>query len=77
MQIHDRAAGRRVNTPGQVLLSSRSGAGSGFTLGTAEEGALRLTLSDGRTQSAWESDAGVLQRDKRHHISVIVDGVSD
>lgn len=60
--------------PGQVLLDNRLSTGPGFALTTAPGGALRLELSDGRTESAWQSDAGVLRAGRRHHVSVIVDG---
>lgn len=60
--------------PGQELLDNRLPTGAGFALTTAAGGALRMCLSDGRTESSWESDRGVLQAGRRHHVSVIVDG---
>jgi concanavalin A-like lectin/glucanase superfamily protein/BNR/Asp-box repeat protein len=59
---------------GQVLLDSRTETGQGLLLATAEGGALRLTLNDGREESGWSSDAGLLQAGKVHHVAAIVDG---
>ena len=42
---------------------------------TAEsDGSARLYLSDGKTQCAWSSDAGVLRAGSRSHVVAIVDG---
>lgn len=60
--------------PGQVLLDNRTPAGKGFALATAEGGALRLTLHDGRQESTWTSDPGTITAGKQHHVAVIVDG---
>jgi hypothetical protein len=60
--------------PGQVLVDSRDGQGRGLLLATAAGGALRIVLHDGRTESAWESDAGSLRVGVAHHVVVTVDG---
>ena len=61
-------------TPGQALLDSRDGEGKGLLVATADNGSLRIALSDGRTEAAWSSDCGVLQAGKPHHAVVTVDG---
>lgn len=33
-----------------------------------------MTLDDGWTRSAWDCDAGVLQRGRLHHVVICVDG---
>lgn len=60
--------------PGQPLLDTRTPEGRGLLLETAANGALRLTLSDGRTVSSWSSDAKVIHPNKRHHIVAGIDG---
>jgi hypothetical protein len=60
--------------PGQVLLDSRDGQGRGLLLATAAGGALRIVLHDGRSESAWESDAGSIRAGGAHHVIVTVDG---
>ncbi|MBM3753580.1 MAG: hypothetical protein FJW38_06330 [Acidobacteria bacterium] len=54
---------------GQTLLAS-----AGATLRTIAGGAVELTLSDGRTENRWASDAGSIVAGKPQHIVVIVDG---
>lgn len=60
--------------PGRVLLDNRDGQGRGLVLRTAERGALRIALHDGRTESAWESDAGTLRPGRAQHVVVTIDG---
>lgn len=59
---------------GQVLLDSRSEGGAGLSLASTERGTLRLTISDGWTECAWECDPGLLTPGRTHHTAVIVDG---
>jgi len=54
---------------GQTLLASASA-----TLRTIDGGAVELTLTDGRTESRWASDAGSIAAGKPQHIVVTVDG---
>ncbi|NUQ64094.1 MAG: hypothetical protein HUU20_16590 [Pirellulales bacterium] len=61
-------------SPGQAILDSRNEAGKGLLLSTAEPGALRITLHDGRQESSWECDRGAIQAGKLHHMVVSVDG---
>lgn len=60
--------------PGQTLLDSRDPSGKGLHLATAPGGTLRLTLSDGRTESSWASDPALLSADTLHHVAVTIDG---
>ncbi len=60
--------------PGQVVFDSRDDKGKGIVLETIADGAVRITLNDGQTGFSWDSDAGVFESGKRHHIAVIVDG---
>jgi hypothetical protein len=73
--------------PGQIVVDSRAAAkGAGFVVTTAEYGALRLELTDGRNRTAWTCDPGRLTPGQRHQvvfnvdvaprlISIVVDGV--
>lgn len=62
-----------VNLPnldaGHTLLSS-----AGLALRTVAGGAVELTLTDGRTENRWASDAGSLAAGRPQHITVVVDG---
>ncbi|MGH9673052.1 MAG: sialidase family protein [Bryobacteraceae bacterium] len=60
--------------PGQVILDNRTPDGRGFALRTSGVGAVELFLNDGRTDNAWESQPGMLEAGKLHHITVVVDG---
>lgn len=60
--------------PGQMVCTNRDEHGRGFELRTAKQGALELVLNDGRTESRWTSDPGMLQTETMHHVAVIVDG---
>jgi len=59
--------------PGQVLLDTRDEAGRGIALTTIGKGAVRIELSDGEAKASWDSDPGLLQPGKLHHIVAIVD----
>jgi hypothetical protein len=59
---------------GQVLLDTRTPAGKGVTLVTAGDGAVRLTLNDGRTECSWTSDRDTVSPGKPHHVVATVDG---
>jgi hypothetical protein len=61
-------------TAGQAVLDTRDGGGTGFALTTTAAKTLRLVLSDGRTEAAWETDPGVLSAGEWHHVVVTVDG---
>ena len=61
----------RTLTPGQVILDNRAEDGHGFCLRWQ---AIEIVLNDGRTESRWESDAGLLAPDEPQHVVVVVDG---
>jgi hypothetical protein len=61
-------------TPGQVVLDSRDATGKGAALTTTDTGTLKLTLNDGRSESSWDTDRGVVQVGQRQHVVVTVDG---
>jgi hypothetical protein len=56
------------------LLDSRAKDGSGILLAAEADGALRITLNDGRTECAWASDRNLLTAGKTHHAVITVDG---
>lgn len=59
---------------GQVLLDARDAFGNGWNLTTTGQGTIQLLLNDGRTQSVWDCDSGVIQPGQTHYMSIIVDG---
>ncbi|MDO8545288.1 MAG: LamG-like jellyroll fold domain-containing protein [Opitutaceae bacterium] len=63
-----------ANASPRVLLDNRDTRGRGLELGTTPAGAIRLVLNDGRTESAWESDAGAVRPGTIQHLVVTVDG---
>jgi hypothetical protein len=60
--------------PGQILLDGRTENGQGLCLRTTERGTVEIVLNDGRTENRWDSDPGMVQAGKAHHMVVIVDG---
>ncbi|MBZ0299710.1 MAG: hypothetical protein K8J31_08225 [Anaerolineae bacterium] len=58
---------------GQVLLDGRDEAGRGIWLTTTDRGTVQINLRDQRMGVTWDTDPGVLQAGKDHHIAVIVD----
>ena len=61
---------------GQEIVSNRDESGKGFALVTAGNGSVRIELCDGWMGAYWESDPGVLQVDRTHHIVMILDASS-
>ena len=69
-------------TPGppggrEIILDTRDEAGRGLVLETGGAGGnvvLRLTLDDGRTQGAWDTDPGALGGRRPQHVVAVVDG---
>ncbi|MGV3721269.1 MAG: LamG-like jellyroll fold domain-containing protein, partial [Actinomycetota bacterium] len=59
---------------GQKLLDSRDARGKGILLETAGDGALRLTLNDGRQEAVWMSDRRGLTVGSAQHVVATVDG---
>ncbi len=58
----------------QMLLDNRNLEGRGFYLQTSTAGSVEIVLNDGRSESRWSSDPGLLQIGHRHHVVAIVDG---
>ena len=56
-----------------VLLDSRTPQGQGMALVITERGTLELILNDGRTESRWDCDPGLLDPGD-HHVVATVDG---
>jgi hypothetical protein len=57
-----------------TLLDSRAPSGNGIYVSTTTTGGVRLNLSDGRSESSWNSDRGLLKPDTLHHVVITVDG---
>ena len=57
-----------------MLLDWRDAAGKGGIVKTTPEQTIRLELSDGKVQSAWDCDPGLLKAGKMRHVTIIVDG---
>lgn len=60
--------------PGEPLLDARDEHGAGVALVTTANGALELSMHDGRGESRWACDAGMLEPGAEHHVVAIVDG---
>jgi len=58
---------------GQVLLDNRDGNGSGIALATAERGTIQLQWKGGPGEFRWETDRGLLEPGKLHHLVAIAD----
>lgn len=59
---------------GQVLLDTRKNSGNGWQVRTTDKKTIEIVLNDGRTESVWACDEGVLKENRPHHVSIIVDG---
>ncbi len=59
---------------GQVLLDNRTANGQGFCLQTTACQTVEIIMNDGRTESRWDCEPGMIEPGKRHHIAVVVDG---
>ena len=59
---------------GEVLVDNRDEGGAGFALMTAGGGSVRLELCDGWTAAFWESDPGLIEQGRDHHVVAIADG---
>jgi len=60
--------------PGQALLDSRDESGKGILVSTTDTGTIQITLNDGRTESSWDCDKGVVKPGKPQHVVITVDG---
>jgi len=59
---------------GQIVCDARNLTGEGWYLRTTPKKTLEFVMSDGRTQHSWDCDQRLIEINKTHHISVIVDG---
>lgn len=59
---------------GQPILDNRDQAGKGILVTSRSDGSLGIVMNDGRSESSWRSDRGMIQGGKRHHVNVTVDG---
>jgi hypothetical protein len=59
---------------GQVVLDNRTSSGRGFALQTTARGTLELVLNDGRSDSRWDCDPGLLKPGRWQHVTAVVDG---
>ena len=59
---------------GQRIIDSRNSTGQGLVLETTDRGTVRLVLNDGRSESGWDCDPGVLSAGRLHHVGIVVDG---
>lgn len=56
------------------VLDSRDLSGKGMLVSATERGTLRIILNDGRQESSWECDRGILAAGKPQHVVITVDG---
>jgi len=60
---------------GQVILDRRGNDGSGVRMLVTEAGTIGIELTDGEeSRSVWDTDPGVVQPGRLHHVVAIVDG---
>jgi hypothetical protein len=59
---------------GQVLIDSRTPYGKGIALQTTDRQTVELVMNDGRSETHWDCDPGLIQSGQRHHLVVTVDG---
>ncbi len=59
---------------GQALVDARSATGQGWALRTTPRGTVEIILNDGRAESRWDCDAGLLRTGATHHLAAVVDG---
>lgn len=63
--------------PGQIILDNRDNSGKGIYVTTTAQHTLKLELSNGTITTSWDTDAGVLDAGRLHHVVFIVDGAAD
>lgn len=59
---------------GTVLLDSRDEQGRGILVSTLPNGAVGLTMNDGRSESSWACDASAIKARNLQHMVIVVDG---
>ncbi|MGM9508108.1 LamG-like jellyroll fold domain-containing protein [Larkinella sp. GY13] len=58
----------------QILLDARDATGKGWFVRTTDKKTVEFAMNDGRTESTWSCDEGLLKANQNHHVSIIVDG---
>lgn len=59
----------------QVIIDSRDDEGRGLAMGVEKDGSINVHFADGnKVEGRWNSDPGLLQTGKTHHVTAIVDG---
>ncbi len=61
-------------TPNQILADARDSQGKGWYVQITPQKTVELVMNDGRTQSSWACDEGLLTENQPHYLSIIVDG---
>jgi Concanavalin A-like lectin/glucanases superfamily len=61
-------------TAGQILLDNRDNQGKGILVATTETGTIQITLNDGRQESSWDCDRGLIKPGRLHHVVITADG---
>jgi len=59
-------------TSGQVMFDTRDEEGRGMLVETGENGAIKLTLSNGNVSSTWRSDRGLIEANGVHQITALI-----
>jgi hypothetical protein len=58
----------------EPLFDSRDGEGKGILVAATHGGSVDITLNDGRQESRWESDRGVVAAGAPQHVVITIDG---
>jgi hypothetical protein len=59
---------------GQILLDARNPSGKGWWVGISDRETVEFHMNDGQTRAMWDCDPGMLQANKDHLVSIIIDG---
>ncbi|MBO9605662.1 MAG: exo-alpha-sialidase [Paenibacillaceae bacterium] len=57
-----------------VIFDATDGGRAGILVSTTARKTVKITLNDGRCESGWECDPGLLVEHRDHHLTIIVDG---
>ena len=58
----------------QLLIDNTDYEGKGFSVKLLKNKTLEISISDGRSTSLWQCDHGMLEENRDHHVSIIIDG---
>jgi hypothetical protein len=70
----DLAFSLKKSAPNQLLVDARDSQGKGWYVQTTAHKTVELVMNDGRTQSSWACDEGLLTENQPHYVSIVVDG---